>query len=49
MVRVFVLDSPTFVKVCVRKARIFEGVSGLVTTSLSRAKIAAAAFPETLW
>ena len=49
MVFAFVRDNPVFTKARGRIATSFEGVSGLVTASLRRAKIAAAAFPETLW
>jgi hypothetical protein len=49
MVRAFALDNPALIKTGGRNASILDGISGLVATSLSRTKIAAAAFPDTLW
>ena len=48
MVFAFARDNPVFTRVRGGIATTFEGVSGLVIASLRRAKIAAAAFPETL-
>ena len=49
MLCAFVAERPAFLNVDEGNARIFAGVSGPSALSLRRAKIDAAALPETLW